>query len=91
MEDVFDQYEPVWETSSEDRIVQSERNQLLMEQIKKLHPKQKTVVLLYYYNDFTVEEIAKITGSLAATVKSRLFQARKQLKKALEEDEATWR
>ena len=91
VENIFDSYEPGQEKSSEDKMIQSERNLLLMEQIQKLNPKLREVVLLYYYHEFSVGEIAKITGSITATVKSRLFQARKQLKQALEEDENSWR
>lgn len=45
--------------------------------------KQRTVVILYYYQEFSVSEIAKLTGSLEGTVKSRLHTARKALKEAL--------
>ena len=51
--------------------------------IDKLTPSLKTVIVLYYYNDMTTEEIAKITGSLNATVRSRLYYARHALKKQL--------
>ncbi|MDO4554775.1 MAG: RNA polymerase sigma factor [Lachnospiraceae bacterium] len=91
VEDIFEQYEPEKEDSSEEHFFQIERRELLMEQINCLRPKLKTVVLLYYYNDFSIEEISKITGSPKATVKSRLFQARKQLKTAIEQDEDQWR
>lgn len=91
VEDIYDSFEPGKERSSEEQIVECERNLFLMKQIQRLRPKLKTVVILYYYNEFSVEEIAKITRSLSSTVKSRLFQARKQLKKVLEEEEETWR
>ena len=91
VEDIFDSFQPGVDKSMEETAVQSERNQFLMEQIHALSPKLKSAVLLYYYSEFSVEEIAKITGSLPATVKSRLYQARKQLKKALEQDEESWK
>lgn len=46
--------------------------------------KQRTTVILYYFNDFSIREIAEVTGSLEGTVKTRLFAARRQLKRALE-------
>lgn len=91
VEDIFENFRPGLEKSMEEKAVQSERNQFLLKQIYALNPKLKSAVLLYYYSKFSVEEIAKITGSLPATVKSRLYQARKQLKKALEQDEETWK
>lgn len=48
--------------------------------------KQRTTVILYYFNDFSIREIAEATDSLEATVKTRLFAARRRLKQALEED-----
>jgi RNA polymerase sigma-70 factor (ECF subfamily) len=55
----------------------------IMSAINGLEEKQKTTVLLYYYNDFSVTEIADIMGCFQGTVKSRLHTARKRLKKSL--------
>jgi len=44
---------------------------------------QKEVVLLRFYHDLKLKEIAGITGSGEATVKSRLYQALEKLKKRL--------
>lgn len=49
--------------------------------------KQRTTVILYYFNDLSIKEIAQVTGSLEGTVKTRLFAARRRLKRALEADE----
>ena len=38
-------------------------------------------------NDLSIKEIAQVTGSLEGTVKTRLFAARRRLKRALEADE----
>ena len=43
-------------------------------------------VVLFYFNEMSIKEIAKITGSFEGTVKTRLFAARKRLKKYLETD-----
>ena len=51
--------------------------------INKLSKKLKTVVILYYFNDMGINEIAEIQGCYKATVKSRLFYARNILKKEL--------
>lgn len=91
VEDIFDYIIQEQQDSSENRLIGMERNEILMKEIQKLKPKLKIAVILYYYNEFSIEEIGKITGSLPSTVKSRLFQARKQLKKALEEEEGEWR
>lgn len=41
--------------------------------INKLSPNLKTVVILYYYNDMTMEEISKVTGCFKATVNHGCF------------------
>lgn len=45
---------------------------------------QKTVVYMYYFEGYSVEEIAKFCGVQKGTVKSRLARARKSLKNTLE-------
>lgn len=54
--------------------------------IDSLGQKQRTTLILYYFNDFSIKEIAQITSSLEATVKSRLFAAKSRLRKALAEE-----
>ena len=49
-----------------------------------LEIKIRTVMILYYYQEFSVKDIAKITGTLEGTVKSRLYTGRKLLKRKLE-------
>ena len=49
----------------------------------KLNPKEREVLVLFYYDDFSIEEIAKILKTFQGTVKSRLFRARKNLKKEI--------
>lgn len=48
---------------------------------------QKTVVYMYYFEGYSVEEIAKLCGVQKGTVKSRLARARKSLKNTLEGEE----
>ena len=55
--------------------------------LQKLSEKHRLVIVLYYYDEMSVQEIAKITGCLTGTVKSRLHFARKQLKKLLSDTE----
>ena len=54
--------------------------------------RHKTVLILYYYNNMSIREIARVCGVFEGTVKSRLFYAKEQLKKVLtqEEGEKTW-
>ncbi len=56
---------------------------LVRDAVKKLSQPLKNVVILYYYNELTTKEIAKILDCFQGTVKSRLHKARKLLEKEL--------
>lgn len=66
---------------------QKESDKLLYEEILKLETKLQTTLILYYYNAFSIKEIAKIMSCLEGTVKSRLYTARKKLKMNLVEQQ----
>lgn len=61
----------------------------LWEAVCSLSPDHRVAVTLFYYEDMTVEQIAKILGLPKGTVKSRLNRARKRLRKLLGEGEET--
>lgn len=54
--------------------------------IQKLPKRQKDVILLYYYNDLSIEEIALILEIPKGTVKSRLSTARNYLYEILSKE-----
>ena len=72
--------------SVNDEYFSSEKYIRLYNAIDSLNEKMKTTVVLFYFNEMSIKEIAKITGSFEGTVKTRLFAARKRLKKYLETD-----
>lgn len=46
----------------------------------------RTVIVLYYYEDLPIAQIANVTNTTIVTVKQRLSRARKQLRKILKEE-----
>ena len=52
--------------------------------VEALPPKLKPVVVLYYYEDFSIEDTARALGIPRGTVKSRLSKARNCLRQTLE-------
>ena len=52
--------------------------------IDKLDARTRACVVLYYFEDMTVEQIARAVGIRQGTVKSRLFRAREKLRGILE-------
>jgi RNA polymerase sigma-70 factor, ECF subfamily len=61
--------------------------QELFNKINKLSPKHKEIILLYYYQEMSVSEIAEVLKLKGSAVKVRLFRAREQLKLNFMEDE----
>ena len=55
------------------------------EAVMSLEPKYRVVVYLYYYEQYTVKEIAQLLRISTSCVSTRLFRARELLKKRLEE------
>jgi RNA polymerase sigma factor (sigma-70 family) len=58
----------------------------LMDNILMLPPKYKVVIHLYYFEDYSVKEIAHILRANESTVKMRLHRGRELLKIELEGD-----
>lgn len=59
--------------------------------LQALDPPHRNVVLLRFYNDMKIDDIASVTGLPSGTVKSRLFQAMRKLRALLLPDEAPQR
>lgn len=64
----------------------NEKSQDLLEIVCQLKDSFREVVILYYFEEFPVKEIAKILNISEGTVKSRLSRARMELKKVLEQE-----
>ena len=55
----------------------------LIGHVMKLPEKYRVTIHLYYYEGYSVKEIADITGSSASAVTTRLMRARERLKEML--------
>ncbi len=60
--------------------------QEVLSSVLELPVKYRSIVLLFYYENYSIAEIAKIIGKKEATIGSQLHRARKLLKIKLEED-----
>ena len=74
------------EPLSEALSVPAPEREDLWEELRRLPEKDRTVLHLYYYEDMTTEEIAKLLDRNPATVRSQLLRARAKLKKLLVEE-----
>lgn len=68
----------------EQKVIRQEMQKTVRAAVLRLPDKMKVTVLLYYMEERSVEEIAEILRIPKGTVKSRLHQARKILRKELE-------
>ncbi|NLD49132.1 MAG: RNA polymerase sigma factor [Clostridiaceae bacterium] len=59
---------------------------VIREAVNRLKPSMRSTVVLYYYNELTIREIAQVMGCFQGTVKSRLHYAKKVLEKELKKE-----
>ena len=62
-----------------------DREREVYEAVKKLPEPGRTVVVLHYYEELTLKQIAEITDANLNTVKYRLYSSLERLKKGLKE------
>ena len=62
----------------------------LVDAVKQLSKKYRIVIHLFYYEELSIEEIAKLTNAKASTVRTRLTRARRQLRSLLKEELRTF-
>ena len=85
----------VFDTVQEDRaefipheaLDQEDLKQTIHGMINQLPEEQRSALLMRYYNEMPVSEIAKVQGVSEGTVKSRLNYGRKAIKKSVEDYE----
>lgn len=75
---------PSGEPSPEERMISGEERRLVRKAVDGLPEKYRLPVLLFYMEELKLSEAAEILKIPEGTVKSRLFKAKKLLKKELE-------
>lgn len=65
--------------SIEDAFIRKQRQKQIMDAIDALKPKFREVIIMYEMQDMDYEQIAKKLNCPIGTVRSRLFNARKEL------------
>jgi RNA polymerase sigma-70 factor (ECF subfamily) len=68
-------------------LVRQEQEAEFLALLNRLPMPQRAVLLLHFVEDFSLEDIAAVTGTALGTVKSRLHYAKKALRKLIEEYE----
>ncbi len=72
----------------EHSVLYREQREAVARAISRLPITYRLVTVLRYYHDLSYEEIAHVTGLTEATIKTRLFRARRQLEELLAQEGA---
>ncbi len=67
-------------TSPQESWEKTESSQEVREALSLLEPEEREILVLKYFNELSIKEIAAITAIPAGTIKSRLFRARKKVR-----------
>ncbi len=70
--------------SPESGVVDAEHRESIWNAVQELAPDHRAVVVLHYYQDFSVSDIAAMLEIAEGTVKSRLHTARRRIGRTLE-------
>jgi len=70
----------VWDNETPlELLLRAEESEIVQHFLEELRPEYREILVLREYEEFSYDEIAVITSSTIAAVKSRLFKARKAL------------
>jgi RNA polymerase sigma-70 factor (ECF subfamily) len=79
----LEEWVPDRSAGPEERYEHWERDSGLRKALRSLSPKHRAVVVLRFYEDLSVDEIAEVVGCPSGTVKSRLHHALRHLQTLL--------
>lgn len=87
-EEVVEDVEPLGTVQSFSEDIQSLHSDWELEDLlKNLPPKEKSLIILRYFEDMRLEDIAQISGENLNTIKARLYRTLRKLKKSLSQTE----
>ncbi|MEA4848205.1 MAG: RNA polymerase sigma factor [Clostridiaceae bacterium] len=86
-EEEIDIYETIADSSwePEETLIKQENMNFMRKVVDDLPEIYKTVIILYYFEDFSPQEISNITGVPRRTIETRLYRGKNLLKLRLEE------
>ncbi len=78
-----------FEDGPDELLIRHEQETEFMNLLNQLPLPQRAVLMLHFIEGFSLEEIARITNTPPGTVKSRLFHAKRALRKLILKNENT--
>ena len=61
------------------QLNKSDRQKYLQAGLERLEPDEQGLLKMYYYDDFSIEEVSTITGLTVSNVKVKIHRSRKKL------------
>jgi len=77
---------PDFDEGPDEWLIRREQEEEFMSLLNQLPVPQRSALLLHFVEDFSLEEVAEITDTPLGTVKSRLYHAKRALRKILEDE-----
>ncbi len=86
-EEEIDIYDTIADSGGgpEEELIKQENRAYIRKVVEELPEIYKTVIILYYFEDFSPQEISEITGDPKRTIETRLYRGKNLLKLRLEE------
>lgn len=72
-----------WEAGADELLMRKADRREVVDGLQQLSPNHREVLILRFYHEMRVDEIAEVVGAPVGTVKSRLFHALRHLKEHL--------
>ena len=85
MRDELAESPPDFDDGPDQWLIRREQEAEFMSLLNELPAPQRSVLLLHFLEDFSLDQIAEITATPLGTVKSRLHYAKRALRKTLED------
>lgn len=77
--------------STETKMIAKEEKGIIFEKVLTLPIKLREVIILHYYEDLSINEIAELISLNSNTVKTRLYRGRSLLKNLFEKENISWK
>lgn len=75
----------------EDKMISKLADIYISKQVLQLPLKFREVIILYYYQELSIEDISQVMNIKVNTVKTRLHRARTKLRESMEGSEYEWK
>jgi RNA polymerase sigma-70 factor (ECF subfamily) len=75
---------PIKTINPEEQVVRKDLEEKIGQALARLRPKEREIIILQHFQDYSYQEIADLLGIPIGTVMSRLYSARAALRRELQ-------